>query len=166
MTTNAQPTRQFTGRAMLACLLGAFGMIIAANSVLIFTSLSTFTGETQPKSYATGLDFNRTLEAVEAQHARGWQVQSTIESSEPNRAHIAVTYHDAQSLPLEGLKVVALFARPTNEGQDFAAELQAMGEGHYRGDVVVPFSGKWNVRIAADDGRQDPFLLDYRFIAK
>jgi nitrogen fixation protein FixH len=166
MTTKIINAEPITGRQVLGYFILAFGVIIAVNAILIVLSIRSFTGETQPRSYATGLDFNRTLEDVHNQRDRGWQVLSQLESPASGRAIVSVIFRDAQSLPLEGLSIVAFFKRPTNEGNDFNAPLEPQGDGRYAAHVDMPLSGKWNLRLVATHGDESPFLLDYKLVVK
>jgi nitrogen fixation protein FixH len=158
--------KPLTGRKVLIALLAAFGVITAVNLTMVTLALSSFTGETQAKSYAMGLDFNRTLASVAAQRARGWQVRGGLESEAPGIARLTASYRDADGRPLDYLGVTARFTRPTSEGHDFDVALKPRGEGLYAADVTLPLSGKWHVRLSADDGTGAPYLLDYRFVAK
>jgi len=166
MNASTVSARPITGRRVLLYLLLAFGVVSAVNAILIVMSLNSFTGETQPKSYANGLDFNHTLKEVAAQRERGWKVNGELESPTTGVAVISIAFRDAQSLPLEGLDIVAYFRRPTNEGYDFEAPLKAQGEGRYKARVEMPLSGKWNLRLAAARGDATPFLLDYKLVVK
>lgn len=162
-TTEEHP---LTGRVVLICLLVAFSVVITVNGVLIAASIASFTGETQPKSYANGLDFNQTLNKVAAQHRRGWKVDSQFENVRPGVAHLTATYLDANSAPLPALTVTAAFARPTQEDHDFEITLKNAGEGHYSADVEFPLAGKWNIRLLAEHDNEPPYILDYKYIAK
>jgi nitrogen fixation protein FixH len=154
--------RPVTGRRVLAWLLAAFGAIIVANLALIVFALNTFTGETQPKSYATGLDFNRTLDAVAAQHDLGWRVAGRVAPFGERQVKIDASYLDRDGRALGALTVVAEMSRPTVEGYDFEAPVAHQGGGQYMASVAVPLPGLWHVRLRAERADGEPYLLDYR----
>ena len=62
--------RPLTGRAVLAMLLGFFGLVIAVNLVMVRAAISTFGGVDTPSSYQAGLAFKAEEAAVAAQDAR------------------------------------------------------------------------------------------------
>jgi nitrogen fixation protein FixH len=164
MTALAAAPRPVTGRTVLAWLLAAFGVITAVNMALIVFALRTFTGETQPKSYATGLDFNRTLEAVAAQRRLGWQVSGEVAPAGPGAIDIALTYRDDTGTPLTALNVAAEVSRPTTEGYDVGQALIHRGDGVYAGRLSVPLPGQWQVRVSARQGAAQLYVLDYRVV--
>lgn len=155
-----------TGRHVLLWLLGAFGAICLANFALIGFAVTTFTGETQPKSYAVGLDFNKTLEQVAAQHARGLNVRGQVSSQAPRTVEIESLYRDGNGSPMSGLTVTAAFSRPAREGDDFTHDVTDLGQGVYGARVTTPLPGLWNVRIVAEQAGQPPYILDYRVVVK
>jgi nitrogen fixation protein FixH len=164
MTTLAAAQRSVTGRTVLFWLLIAFGVITAVNVVLIVLALRTFTGETVPKSYATGLDFNRKLEAVAAQRERGWRVEGSVGAESKGLIEIRLKYHDTAGLPLSALDVTALISRPTAEGNDFEQSLTHQGEGVYTASASVLLPGQWHVRVRAREGAAEMYVLDYRVV--
>ncbi|MBL8630857.1 MAG: FixH family protein [Rhodospirillaceae bacterium] len=155
-----------TGLKVLFWLLGAFAVICVANFALIGYSLTTFTGETQPKSYAVGLDFNKTLEQVAAQHARGLSVRGSVTSPLARTVDIKSLYRDSEGTSMAALTVTAAFSRPTHEGYDFEQELSNRGDGAYGAQISTPLSGVWNVRLTALQDGAPPYILDYRVIVK
>ncbi|HEU0223277.1 MAG TPA: FixH family protein, partial [Paracoccaceae bacterium] len=54
-----------TGRLVLAVALGAFGIVIAVNLVLVFAATRTFPGLVVPNSYVASQDFDRSRVAQE-----------------------------------------------------------------------------------------------------
>ncbi|MBL8643341.1 MAG: FixH family protein [Rhodospirillaceae bacterium] len=166
MSDMTAPATPMTGRHVLLWLLGAFAAICIANAALVWFALETFTGETQPKSYATGLDFNRTLEQVAAQHARGLSVQGSVTSPAARTVTIESRYRDSAGAPLNGLSVTASFSRPTHEGYDFTEQMTDQGGGVFSARVTTPLAGVWNVRLTAAETGRPPYILDYRVVVK
>ena len=52
-------TRELTGRHVLFCLLGFFGVVFAVNAVLVKAATSTFGGVETSSSYKAGLMFEQ-----------------------------------------------------------------------------------------------------------
>lgn len=142
---DARPARPLTGRAVLAIALGAFGVVIAANLVLVFSATGTFPGLVVPNSYVASQDFDRDRAA---QEALGWTVALTAEGAE---LVLAVTDRDGRPVP--GLAVTARLARPATDAA--ASDLAFAGsDGTYRApNRLAP--GLWRAALAlrAPDGR-------------
>jgi nitrogen fixation protein FixH len=155
-----------TGRSVLAWLLGAFAAVTFANLTLIWFALESFTGETEPKSYLNGLDYNKTLEDVAAQRQRPIIARNTLTPTAAQTVKINSQYVDNKGQPMQGLTVHAEFSRPTHEGYDFTQTLSDYGNGAFGADVVTPLPGLWHVRLVAVPAGEAPYMLDYRVIVK
>ena len=68
-----KPPRELTGRAVLVCFLGFFGIVLAANALLVQVATSTFGGLETGSSYKAGLMFTREMAQAERQRALRWQ---------------------------------------------------------------------------------------------
>lgn len=158
--------RPVTAGSVLAWLVASFLLVAAFNIAMIYFAVGTFTGETEPKSYAAGLDFNKTMERAKAQRRRAWTVGGGITASAANTLSLRLAYRDENSKPIDGLDVLATFRRATNEGQDFETKLNPQGDGAYAAEVTVPHGGQWLVQVVAQRPDEPPFVLDYRTIAK
>jgi nitrogen fixation protein FixH len=60
--------------------------------------------------------------------------------------------YDRDGKPVQGLSVVATFARPVQEGFDHSAALTEAGPGRYFATVALPLPGQWNMTIEARHG--------------
>jgi hypothetical protein len=61
------------GRHVLLGLIAFFGVMLVANSLLVYYALDTFSGGDRPDPYRAGLRYNDTIAAAERQAALGWQ---------------------------------------------------------------------------------------------
>jgi nitrogen fixation protein FixH len=163
--SQTEPSR-VTGRKVLLWLVGSFVVVGLVNGLMAYFAISTFTGQTDSHPYAQGLGFNKTLAAVAAQHALGWDVDGTIVDKGGRKVSITATYRDRDGQPIDGLAVRAHFARSTHAGEDFDASLTAQGHGVYTADLPVPAEGEWQVRLSATRDDAAPFLLDYKVFVK
>jgi nitrogen fixation protein FixH len=162
---NPEPTK-VTGRKVLLWLVASFMIVAAVNGLMVYFAISTFTGQTDSHPYAQGLTFNKTLLAIAAQRAVGWQVDGKVADRGRGVVSVTVTYRDREGRSLDDLAVVARFSRPTNDGQDFEATLAHQGAGLYTADVPMPAEGQWLVRLTAGQNGREPYLLDYRVIVQ
>lgn len=158
--------RALSGRQILGIALGFFGLVITANAVFVYFAISSFTGVETPNAYSKGLDYNRAIEAAQAQAALGWTV--TLDHSDvlEKAAGLRVTVADPDGRPIDGLQVTAELRRPTHEGYDQTADLMALGDGHYAGDIAVPLPGQWDAYIHALRGGDERYTIKQRLWLK
>jgi nitrogen fixation protein FixH len=140
---------RLTGGMVLAGLIGFFGVIFAANGVLVWLAVSTNSGVVVASSYKAGNGYQSEIAAAHVQAALGWRVEADIARSGPGAA-MDVTVRDAAGAPLSGLGVTARLASPIREAADVAIVLEEGEVGRYRGlaDTVAP--GNWTLLIDAE----------------
>ena len=66
-------TRQFTGKHFLIFIVSFFVVIIAANGMMAYFAIDTFSGLETDDAYRKGRDYNRTLELAQKQAELGWK---------------------------------------------------------------------------------------------
>jgi nitrogen fixation protein FixH len=145
----AKPLR---GHHVLFWLGGFFGLMFLANGIFVYFAVRTFPGEDVRKSYLTGLDYNRTLEARAAQSASGWQATAALETdgvlgSVPARLVVRLTRADGSAL--ETLAVQAELRRTTTDVEDIHVTLQPVGERGYISNELPLCEGLWELRLMA-----------------
>lgn len=157
----------FTGRRFLFSLLAAFGIVFAANGLLIYNALSTFDGIEVDDAYQRGRAYNQTLEAMAAQVALGWH--ATVEVTEPplsgsslHAAHVVVTLADRAGRPLDGMKLHTTFWRPVSVGDDQSFLMRETAQGRYEGDAHLAFAGNWILRLAGIGPKGEKFAHEER----
>jgi len=157
--------RPITGRQVLWGFIGFFGLIFAANAVLVFLALDSWTGLETEHHYQKGLAYNRVLEADARQHELGWTGNIAARSLPEGRARLEISLSDRDGKPLDGATVVAKFIRPTVEGYDFTTPLTPAGPGQYLAEVALPLAGQWDMRVVAQRA-DDRFVLKGRAVLK
>lgn len=140
-TPNTRRPREVTGRMVLFCFLGFFGVVAAVNAVLVRAAVSTFGGVETQNAYQAGLNFARDIAAADAQEALHWQVKATV-SSGPDATVVEIDARDAQGRPLTGLDASAQLVHPTDRRFDVAVPLDERASGTFagHGDAV---HGNW-----------------------
>jgi nitrogen fixation protein FixH len=126
-----------------------FVVVFAVNGVMVYVAASSWTGVSTKQHYIKGRDYNRTLEAVERQKARGWNSDLSVLSRDRGRVAVELSLTDAGKRAIAGADVSARFFRPTHEGYDLEIRLDDYGAGRYVGKLVAPLPGQWDVRIVA-----------------
>ena len=102
--------------------VGAFLVILAVNSTMIWLAVSTFGGLATTDYYARGRTYNETLAAAETMAALGWQVEVTSRHQEDGTFLVEATMRDAHGAPLEGADVIGNLVRPSSADDDVRAE--------------------------------------------
>ncbi len=164
-----------TGWHVLGAMVAFFGVIFAVNGFMTYQALSTFSGIETPNAYQVGRDFNQTLEAAEAQRARGWQVtfdETFVAMPDGTQARVVVTVADAAGSAVSGLDGTLTFWRPVVQGKDVVAVLTPFTDGTYVAEAVLPARGTWDMRLSLEvstamraDADTTPYYLEKRVFA-
>ena len=138
-------SRPWTGRTVLLTLLGFFGMVFAANAVLIHEALSTMSGVDTASAYQAGRQYEQEVALAKAQDARQWRVDAKV-SPAADGARLDIMARDATGEPLSGLDASAQFERPTDRRLDRDVALVADGAGRFHGSAALE-PGQWDLVI-------------------
>jgi len=154
--------RPLTGRTVLFCLLGFFGVVMLANAIMIRAAVSTFGGVETASSYQAGLAFARSAAAARAQDERHWQVKASLQ---PNGDAIVVEIdaRDATGRPLTGLEAGVVLHHPTDGRADQTVTVNEDTAGHFRG-TGVRFAGQRDLLIELSRGGERLFRSQNRVI--
>src|SRR5262245_64322707 len=87
---SARPSRPVTGRIVLYCLLGFFGVVFAMNLAMVKLAIDTLPGTDVDSAYKASLAYGREIEAAHAQEARRWSVLGHIDRNADGDAAIRV----------------------------------------------------------------------------
>lgn len=138
--------RKLTGRPVLLCFVGFFGVIFTMNAVMVTAAITTFGGLETASSYKAGLAFAQEEAASRAQEARHWQVTAELQPQSGGQVRISIAARDGTQEPLVGYSATAILAHPTSRRLDRDIALQASGAGRFGGTVAVA-SGQWDLVI-------------------
>jgi len=134
------------GRAIPWLFVAFFAVVIAANAVMVYFAIASFTGLQTENHYLRGLAYNRVLEAERAQKALGWQVAVDFRSTGARRGLIVAHVRDATGAPLADAAVVAHLIRPAEGGHDMDVALTAGPDGTHAAEVELPLPGLWEIQ--------------------
>ena len=146
MRPRANKPKELTGRTVLFCLLGFFGVIFAVNGVLVKAATSTFGGTEKMSSYAAGLTFSKEIAAAERQQALNWQVDGKLARGRDGAATFDVAVRDAQGVAVGGLTAEARLAHPANARLDQVIALSRTGPGSFHGETEGA-RGHWELFV-------------------
>jgi nitrogen fixation protein FixH len=146
--------REITGRTVLLCFLGFFGVVAAMNAVMIHVAVKTFAGTETASSYRAGLAFKEEEAAAAAQAALNWQVEGRIIRNAAGEAELTVDVKDSKGAPVYDIAVDARLVHPATTRLDRDVPLKRMADGRFRGSTEAS-AGQWmlNLDISRDGER-------------
>ena len=137
---------ELTGRAVLFCFLGFFGIIFAMNVVLIRAATTTFGGVETPNAYKAGLAFNREIAAARTQQARHWAVDAKVTRNPRGEAVLSVNVRDRNGAPPVAITLAAKLAHPADTRRDQIIAMREIAPGVFDGAAQVE-AGQWDMAI-------------------
>lgn len=163
--TKLKAPRQLTGRTVLFCLLGYFGLVFAVNGVLVVAATSTFGGLETGSSYKAGLQFKQEMQSAERQASLHWTVDGKLTRGAAGQTVLDVSVLDEKGLPIAGLTGAARLAHPATSRLDHTVALEPSGAGALRGTAAVP-AGQWELILDFDRGGDRVFRSRSRVTLK
>ena len=139
-------TRELTGRHVLFCLLGFFGVVFAVNAVLVKAATSTFGGVETSSSYKAGLMFEQDVARAGRQDDLHWQVGGKIARDKAGEAVLDISARDAKGIPLTGITAQARLAHPADERLDHMIALDRTNAGLFHGEAQAQ-PGQWELIV-------------------
>jgi nitrogen fixation protein FixH len=144
MDTHRKP-RELTGKHVLFCLLGFFGLVFAVNAVMVKAATSTFGGVETTSSYKAGLMFEQEVARADQQDALHWQIDGKLKR-EGRAAVLDISTRDAKGAPLTGLTAQARLAHPADERLDRMVTLKRTAAGQFNGETQAQ-PGQWELIV-------------------
>lgn len=161
MTTSSQQSREFTGRHLLAIMLGFFGVIIAVNVTMAVVAGTSWTGFVVQNSYVASQEFNEKAAEARAQAALGW-----ISHLEIADGVIRYALDDEAGKPVHIESVSVNLRRPAYESEDAKVPLAALpGSNRFAADFAVR-DGIWIVEVLAEAGLEHPYRDTRRIVVQ
>lgn len=139
-------SRPLSGRVVIGTFVAGFLIVIAANGIMAYFAVSTFTGVTTAEPYTRGLRYNRELAAAETQAALGWKVDAAFRAEGDRRGELIVTATDRAGAPVAAEAEVQ-FVRPVERGMDFVVAMRARERGRLAAAIEFPRAGQWEARV-------------------
>ena len=124
-----------------------FVVVVGANAVMAAFAVGSWTGLTTDNAYRNGLEFNRQLDAAEAQQTLGWRVALDVTRAADGTADIAVRLRDRFGYDISDAEITAALVRPTHDGADIETLLQPRGAGRYGARINLPLPGQWDLKL-------------------
>jgi nitrogen fixation protein FixH len=140
-----------------------FLVVFVVNGIMVYVGAVSWTGLETKQHYVKGLAYNKTLDAVDRQKARGWTGALSIRPEVQGRVNLDFVLHDKQEHAIAGATVTARLVRPTSEGHDLEVRMDDYGRGRYVGVAKLDLRGQWDVRVVAKHPSGD-FRLTRRIV--
>jgi len=156
---------RLTGRMVLLCLVGFFGVVFAVNAVMVDAAISTFGGVETESSYQAGREFERETAMAKAQDERHWQIDAKLTHAADGSERLDIDARDAAGHSLAGLDAIATFERPTDRRQDRQIAVSEAAPGRFHGNAAVA-AGQWDLVIELSRGGERQFRSKNRVILK
>ncbi|WP_201841092.1 FixH family protein [Microvirga zambiensis] len=137
-------SRPITGRTVLIYFVSFFGIIFAMNFYMVRVAISSFSGVETESAYKAGLTFKNDVAAAQAQDARHWSVEASLQRRDA--PSLIVTARDAQGQTLTGLAPEIRLAHPTDKRRDVPLELVELTPGQFKSLTPMP-EGQWDLVI-------------------
>jgi nitrogen fixation protein FixH len=138
---------------VLICTVAFFSAVLAVNTAMVYSAISTYSGVVSAEPYRKGLHYNDRVHADDAQRLLGWGDQITIDGNGHIRFEI-ITRDDR--VRVHALDVRVVVGRPTTNRYDRMLALEDSANG-YVGRLKPLPPGAW---IAAIEARLSPSDLE------
>lgn len=138
--------RELTGKTVLICFVGFFGIVATVNAIMIRAAVTTFAGTETASAYKAGLGYKNEEAAAAAQAKLDWHVDGRFLHVASGETILTVDVKDKSQLPVYGIAVAARLAHPLNARLDRALELARMADGSFRGAAEAA-AGQWTLTI-------------------
>ena len=144
VSTPRRAPRPITGRTVLLYFVTFFSVIFAMNFYMVRVAISSFSGVETESAYKAGLSFKNDVAAAQAQDARHWSVEASLERNGP--AGVIITARDAQGQALAGLGPKIRLAHPTDKRRDVPLEFVEVTPGRFK-SLTPMLEGQWDLVI-------------------
>jgi nitrogen fixation protein FixH len=152
--------RPFTGKHMLAIMLGFFAVVLAANMTMVYFAKSSWTGLVVPNSYVASQEFNEKTAALVASESA--DVHPVL-SFEAGTLKLTLRTKGGDAVPANTVKVS--LGRPSHEGEDRTVDLVSKGGGLFEAPQQLA-GGQWTGTVSADLPGHGAWSRPIRIIVK
>ncbi len=146
-TNSAHPPCRWIPWSIVAFFV--FFMLLLSHFAWI--AFHTYTGQVTQDAYKKGLTYNSEIARSEAQDRLGWKAVFSL-TPQGNNVRISFALRNASGRPITDAEVTVRATRATQAGHDKQLVLESIGNGVYRGNIELAWSGAWDIRVSASRG--------------
>ena len=143
-----------------AAVIGALGVTVVANVVLLVASNDPRHAVVEPDYYRKAVAWDSTMAQAARNDSLGWSADATLESDAAGatlRARIA----ERGGAPLTGGRVSVVGIHNLDAGAPIAGDLRESAPGVYEATLPFRRAGLWELRLLVNR-RSDSFTADLR----
>jgi nitrogen fixation protein FixH len=141
-------------------MIGAMGIVFAANGVMVYDALHSFPGAAGSDGFDLSNRYDHVLATAQQQAALGWQIEADVTATHQPSLLLA----DRNGVPLAATAIDATAERPIGPPDTTALTFRPVGNGRYQAETSL-FSGQWDIMLTVHaDGRL--YSATRRVIAK
>lgn len=126
----------------------SLGVVFAVNIAFLSLAVWSDDGLIDNNYYEKGLKYG---ERIKTERELGWSFRLFTEDNGVGVREVRVSLLDRDGGAIQGAKVTLLVMRPATGGFDALHELKDES-GLYKGQVVLPLEGWWDLRVTATRG--------------
>jgi len=141
------------------CFVGGFLVVFVANAIMVWASLSTFTGVTVSRAYERGRGYDQVLEEAARQDALGWNTEVQLVEG-----RIRVTARDRDGRPVSG-RLEGVLRRPVT-GEDLALDFRSGVAGAWSAVANPTHRGLWEARLTLWGPGEQPLDIRQRLVVQ
>ena len=139
---------RLTGSNVLVTIIAFFAIVFAANGIMAYLAVESFSGVQSEKPYENGLAFNQDIARARAQDAQGWRVDENITRGAGGDVLLSVRIIDLAHMPVSGLIVQSVLKAPADSHNDCSVTLTEQSAGIYWGTAHCG-AGQWDADLTA-----------------
>jgi nitrogen fixation protein FixH len=150
---------RLTGYHVLAGLIVFFGVVFAANFVLVYLSGASWTGKLPGNGYEASIKYNKEAAKARAMLAKGWKTRVLVHAD----GRVEIELKDRDGRPLTGLSATATVGRPASDREDRSFTLVERDIGVYALPEKLR-SGAWRIEARFYRRGELQWRADARFV--
>ncbi len=158
MSENRREFR-LTGYHVFAGLVAFFGVVFAANFLLVYLSGASWTGKLPGNGYEASIKYNREAAKARAMLAKGWHTRVLVHAD----GRVEIELKDNKGRPLTGLEARATIGRPASDREDRNFRLTERDIGIYALPEKLK-SGAWRLEARFYRKGELQWRTDARFV--
>lgn len=128
-----------------------FAVVFAVDFFYIYVAGKSWRGVVTEDSYKKGLNYNQAIAANRDQKKLGWKVDIKYRNDGKSAGVLVVDLKDKNFRIIKNAKIKVNFKRPTQEGFDFARDLEFV-KNQYRAEITFLLKGQWEFNVVIERG--------------
>lgn len=136
-------------------VVAALFFTVGVNVVMLFAAKADPNGTVvEPDYYRKAVEWDRTMARQAASARLGWVAEAAFDAVSAEGRTLRVSLSDTAGSPVTGSDVVVTLIHNSAAAEHRDGHLLEAEPGVYRGTVVAPQAGRWEIRIEARRGEE------------